>query len=119
MTETIAAPGWRASIADPEPAFCCGCLRGADAETTFVDLGMPTDRGWLRDPSSMAVIADLTRLCLCESCVREMSECLGFEPSWHRNHLAKLRELMAERDRLLEENRTLRALVAQGLHADD
>jgi hypothetical protein len=111
MSETITAPTWRAHVADPPPAFCSGCLRGADAETVFVDLGMPVGRGYIREHGSGAVIAELNRLALCDACVREMAECLAFEPSLHRRHLAKLREVMADRDRLAEENRHLRALV--------
>jgi hypothetical protein len=116
--DEVAYPVWRARIADPKPAACSGCLRGADGETAFIDLGMPGDRGWLRDPDSLGVIADLTRLCLCEGCVREAAECLAFEPTLHRRHLAKIREVMADRDRLEEENRHLRALVAEGLVAN-
>jgi hypothetical protein len=117
MTGTLTSPAWRARVADPKPAFCSGCLRGADAGTVFVDLGMPGDRGWLRDPGSQALVADLNRLCLCESCVREAAETLAFEPSLHRSHLAKIREVMADRDRLEEENRRLRAVLAEGLVA--
>jgi hypothetical protein len=115
--DEVSYPVWRARLADPKPAFCSGCLRGADGETAFVDLGMPGDRGWLRDPGSQAVIADLNRLCLCESCVREAAEVLAFEPALHRSHLAKIREVMADRDRFEAENGHLRALVAEGLVA--
>jgi hypothetical protein len=112
MTETITAPTWRARIADPKPAVCVGCLRGADADSVFVDLGMPAGRGVLRDAGSGGVIAELNRLVLCDACVREMAEVLAFEPSLHRAHLAKIREVMADRDRLQADNRHLRALVA-------
>jgi hypothetical protein len=111
----VAAPAWRAHIADPKPAFCAGCLRGADAEAVFVDLGMPVERGYIRELGSQAVIAELNRLCLCDACVREMAEALAFEPGLHRRHLAKLREVMAERDQLKDENVKLRTLVAHGL----
>jgi hypothetical protein len=63
----------------------------------------------------MAVIADLSRLCLCESCVREMAECLAFEPSLHRRHLDRVREAMARADKAEAENATLRLLVSAGL----
>jgi hypothetical protein len=92
----IEAPTWRAQLADPKPPFCAGCLRGADAETKFVDLGMPSDRGYVRDLGTMSVVAELNRLCLCESCVREMAECLAFDPRLHRNHLARLRQEIEE-----------------------
>jgi hypothetical protein len=118
-TEELTAPTWRAQIAEPKPAFCAGCLRGADAETVFVDLGVPVGRGYIREAGTMAVIAELNRLCLCDACVREMAECLAFEPALHRAHLYRVREVMAERDRLAEENSRLRVLVAHGLLEGD
>jgi hypothetical protein len=111
MSDTIIAPTWRARIADPKPAFCSGCLRGADAQTVFVDLWMPTERGFLREHGSNAVVAELNRLALCDACVREMSECLAFEPALHRSQQAKINEVVAARDRLRDENDHLRALL--------
>jgi hypothetical protein len=110
--ETLIAPTWRARIADPKPAFCSGCLRGADAQTVFVDLWMPIERGFLREFGSNAVVAELNRLCLCDSCVKEMSECLAFEPSLHRSQQAQIARVVADRDRLQDENSHLRALVS-------
>jgi hypothetical protein len=116
MNETMIAPTWRAQIADPKPAFCTGCLRGADAGTTFVEIGgMPSGRGHLREFGSMAIIADLNRLCLCESCVHEMAEALAFNPELHRAQRAQLEVLVSERDRLEKENVMLRSLVSAGL----
>ena len=113
VTEELTAPAWRAQIAKPSSGFCSGCLRGDDADAIFVDLGTPSGRGFIRELGSMAVVAELSQLCLCDACVREMAECLAFEPTLHRSHLAKLREVMAERDRLKDENRRLRAVIAQ------
>lgn len=113
--EMMIAPTWRAHIADPKPAFCTGCLRGADAETVFIEFAMPSGRGYIREFGSMAVIADLDRLALCESCVREMAECLAFKPQVHRAQRDQLQRLVDERDRLREENVMLRSLVSQGL----
>ena len=113
--EKIIAPTWRARIADPKPPFCSGCLRGADADTMFVDLWMPIERGFLREHGSMAVIAELNRLCLCESCVREMSECLAFDPELHRSQQAKIARVADERDHFARENVLLRSLLAESL----
>jgi hypothetical protein len=113
--ELVPPPAWRAQIADPKPQFCAGCLAGADADTVFVDLGVPIDRGVVRTRESNAVLAELSRLSLCEGCVREMAECLGFVPVLHRRHLAKLREVMAERDELAKQNVMLKALVGAGV----
>jgi hypothetical protein len=113
--ETIVAPTWRAHIANPKPAYCAGCLRGADAGTIFVDLGMPSDRGFVRAFGTQAVIADLNRLCLCQSCVSEMAECLAFDPLLHATHRAQIEQVKADRDRLARENVMLRALVAEGV----
>jgi hypothetical protein len=119
MSETMIAPTWRAQIADPKPAFCTGCLRGADAQTVFVEIGgMPSGRGQLREFGSMAVIADLSRLCLCEACVHEMAEALNFNPELHRRQRDQLQKLVDERDRLQKENVMLRSLVADGLVAE-
>ena len=112
---SIITPTWRARIADPKPAFCSGCLRGADAGTIFVDLWMPIERGFLREYGSNAVIAELNRLVLCEGCVREMSECLHFEPSLHRSQQRRIEEVGAERDRLHRENILLRQLALEAV----
>lgn len=111
MSDTIIAPTWRARIADPKPPFCSGCLRGADAGTVFVDLWMPIERGFLREHGTNAVVAELNRLALCDACVREMGECLAFEPDLHRSQQARIAGVVAERDRLRDENKHLRALV--------
>jgi hypothetical protein len=113
--ETIIAPTWRARIADPKPPFCSGCLRGADAETVFVDLWMPIERGFLRQFGTNAVVAELNRLCLCSSCVQELSECLAFEPALHRSQQQRIEAVVADRDRLRDENDHLRALVSTGV----
>lgn len=113
--DTIIAPTWRARIADPKPPFCSGCMRGADAETVFVDLWMPIERGFLRQFGTNAVVAELNRLALCDACVREMAECLAFEPTLHASQQAKILAVAAERDRLERENVLLRALVAEGV----
>jgi predicted Fe-S protein YdhL (DUF1289 family) len=115
MSETIIAPTWRARIADPKPAFCSGCMRGADAQTVFVDLWMPIERGFLREFGSQAVVAELNRLVLCDACVREMAECLAFEPALHRSQQAQIAAVVADRDQLRKENYHLRALVAEGI----
>jgi len=112
--ETLTAPAWGARIASPKPAFCSGCLRGADGETTFIELGI-AGRGVVRDASSLAVIADLDRLCLCESCVKQAAECLAFKPQTHREHMLRIAKVVAERDQLQKENGMLRELVAGGL----
>lgn len=112
--EKLITPTWRARIADPKPAFCSGCLRGADAETVFVDLWMPVERGFLRQFGTNAVVAELNRLALCDSCVREMSECLAFDPELHRAQQAKIAEVVAARNQLRDENDHLRALLAIG-----
>lgn len=112
---TIIAPTWRARIADPKPPFCSGCLRGADAETVFVDLWMPIERGFLREHGTNAVVAELNRLALCDACVREMSECLAFDPDLHRSQQARIAEVGAERDHFARENVLLRALLAEGV----
>jgi len=66
--ETMIAPTWRARLADPKPAFCTGCLRGADAQTVFVEFAsISSGRGQLREFGSMAVVADLDRFALCQS----------------------------------------------------
>jgi regulator of replication initiation timing len=44
-----------------------------------------------------------------------MSEALEFNPELHRMQRARLEELVAERDRLTQENVMLRSLVSTGL----
>ena len=109
----IVTPAWRAKLADPKPPFCAACLRGADAQTAFIDLGMPIERGEVREHGSMAIVAVLDRCCLCESCVREMAECLEFRPQTHREHMQVVGELNAECERLTAENEMLRGLVGE------
>jgi len=113
----IPAPVWRAHVAEPKPAVCSGCLRGADAETVFIDLGTPAGRGFIREWGSMAVLVELNRICLCESCVKEMAELLAFKPTLHEKHYRKLREVMDLANRLEAENEQLRKVVTARLAA--
>jgi hypothetical protein len=113
--DDIVAPTWRCRIADPKPAFCSACLRGADADAVFIDFGMPTGRGYIREFGSNAVVADLTELYLCDACVREAIEVYGYKPQQHAKDKATVRAALAERDQLIEENYHLRQLVAEQL----
>jgi len=117
--ETMIAPTWRARLADPKPAFCTGCLRGADAQTVFVEFAsISSGRGQLREFGSMAVVADLDRFALCQSCVGEMAECIAFRPHLHAAQRDQLQKLVDERNQLRRENAMLRSLVAEGLTAN-
>lgn len=114
MSAILADRVTRCRISDPKPSRCSACLQSSDPRVRFVDFQAGHDGGAVVDSGSMAVIDSIDELHLCESCTREAAEVLDYKPGLHQRHLQLNRELMAERDRLRDENRRLRELVAGG-----
>lgn len=102
----------RTRISDPKPAHCAGCLQSSDVNVRFVDFDAAICRGAIVEEGSMAVLDHIDELHLCESCVREAAETLDYKPGLHARHLQLNRQLMADRDRLKQENGQLRQLLA-------
>ena len=93
-----AEPTWTARISDPMPARCSRCLRSAGDDIRFVDFRSAFDAGSIVEPGSMMIRASLDELHLCEPCVKEGAEVLGYKPELHVKQLREVRKLELERD---------------------
>lgn len=104
---------FRARISDPVPARCSGCMQSAGAGQRFVNLDMRINRGTICQEGTIAVLERIDELHLCDACVRDAAEALEYVPELHQRHVQLNRMLMRERDELREQNRQLRAMLAE------
>lgn len=93
----------RVKISDPKPAFCSGCLRGADETVRFVDFDAAIDVGafvgrHIQDGMEVQFVEGSDDLHLCEQCVREAAETLGLKPELHQRQLREIRRLEIENE---------------------
>lgn len=104
---------FRARISDPKPARCSGCMQSVAADKRYVNLDMRINRGTICQEGTMAVLESIDELHLCEDCIRDAAERVGYVPELHRRHVDLNRRLMRERDELEAENRLLRQALAR------
>jgi hypothetical protein len=88
----------RVKMSDPKPHCCSACYRGADENTRFVDFDAAFDAGALISNESQSILESFDDLHLCESCVREAAQTLGFKPDLHRKQFREIKRLEIEND---------------------
>jgi hypothetical protein len=87
----------RVRIADPAPPYCSACHKGASAEVRFVDFQAALDSGVFVNEDG-ATLVGCDDLFLCEGCVREAAEAVGFKPQ----AMAALYAELKQKDELVE-----------------
>ena len=103
----------RVKISDPKPAFCSGCLRGADETIRFVDFDAAFDAGAFVDRTTQAYVEGSDDLHLCENCVREAVERLDLKAELHQNQLREIRRLEIENEHWRDTARRAQAELAK------
>jgi hypothetical protein len=103
----------RLRVSDPKPAFCSGCHKGATEKVRFVDFQAAHDSGMVEEIRDGLVIRRMPGddLHLCESCVRQAAEALGFKPELHASQVRMIKRLELERDHFKDQNVQLRTIV--------
>ena len=95
------------------PSRCSGCLRSAGTDVRFVDYQAAIDRGAIVEEGSMAVLESIDDLYLCDSCVREGAEALGFKPELHSRQLREIQRLEVEAEHWKAYSRRLEATLQE------
>lgn len=87
-------------LADPRPSLCTACCNSGEAHTRFVDTGAFREGPVVLDKSTgeMAVdyrgmVIQMDDIYLCDACVREAAEIIGYKPELHRKQLGEIRRL--------------------------
>lgn len=101
---TVVAPSElnsRVKLSDPLPSHCAACFRGASVETRFVDMDSAIDRGQFVESHDGVVHHrdSIDDLHLCEQCVREAADAIGYKPTLHEQQYAEIRALRGEVER--------------------
>jgi hypothetical protein len=99
-------------ISDPKPSHCAGCLTSSGTDVKFINFyDRLQDRGTIVEEGSMAVLASVDELHLCESCVRSAANALGLKPDVHRKQILEIQRLETQVDHWKDYARTLEATL--------
>ena len=118
MSSAVAELSHALKIADPKPSHCIFCYAGSDVDTRFVDFDAAVDRGVIIEEGSLAVLDSMDRGCVCETCIRNAAEVIGFKPELHSRQLREIRRLEIERDHWRDTTKRLRSELDQQIDAN-
>lgn len=101
------------SIADPKPAFCSNCHRGADENLRFVAFPGSHDSGAFVNPPAGEYVIGSDDLFLCEPCVKSAGEIIAFKPELHTAQRQHIRRVEAAVEHWQDYAKTLEATLQE------
>lgn len=104
-------------ISDPRPPYCSACHNTTDGR--YVDFDAVHDGGSFVDRETHAYIEGTDDLHVCEACMRDACEVLGFKPELQRRQFTEIRRQELIIEGLRDQNQKLKAALAVQVPGDE
>jgi hypothetical protein len=104
-------------ISDPRPPYCSAC-HNAPVDSRYIDFDAVHDGGSFVGVEGQ-YLSGSEDLHVCESCIREACEALGFKPELQRRQFVEIQKQDIRIEALRDQNLKLKAALAVQVPDDD